>query len=187
MKRQFKKPVLFLFLLFSIQIWAQDKEISGTVVDEDQIPLPGVNVRIKDSNIGTVTDFDGNFSLSIPDTDGVVIVFSSIGFTTKEVTVGNRTSLNISMEVDTESLNEVVVTAFGIERNKKSLGYAIQDIKAEELQEGNQKNVVSGLQGKIAGVSITNSGGAPGSSASIFIRGGTSITGNNQPLFIIDA
>lgn len=186
MKRQFKKPVLFLFLLFSIQIWAQDKEISGRVVDEDQIPLPGVNVRIKDSNIGTVTDFDGNFSLSIPDTDGVVIVFSSIGFTTKEVTVGNRTSLNISMEVDTESLNEVVVTAFGIERNKKSLGYAIQDIKAEELQEGNQKNVVSGLQGKIAGVSITNSGGAPGSSASIFIRGGTSITGNNQPLFIID-
>ena len=160
MKRQFKKPVLFLFLLFSIQIWAQDKEISGTVVDEDQIPLPGVNVRVKNSNIGTVTDFDGNFSLSIPDTDGMVIVFSSIGFTTKEVTVGNRTSLNISMEVDTESLNEVVVTAFGIERNKKSLGYAIQDIKAEELQEGNQKNVVSGLQGKIAGVSITNSGGS---------------------------
>ncbi|HAJ82666.1 MAG TPA: SusC/RagA family TonB-linked outer membrane protein, partial [Zunongwangia profunda] len=109
MKRQFKKPVLFLFLLFSIQIWAQDKEISGTVVDEDQIPLPGVNVRVKNSNIGTVTDFDGNFSLSIPDTDGMVIVFSSIGFTTKEVTVGNRTSLNISMEVDTESLNEVVV------------------------------------------------------------------------------
>ncbi len=186
MKRQFKKPVLFLFLLFSIQIWAQDKEISGTVVDEDQIPLPGVNVRVKNSNIGTVTDFDGNFSLSIPDTDGVVIVFSSIGFTTKEVTVGNRTSLNISMEVDTESLNEVVVTAFGIERNQKSLSYGVQEIESEELTEGNRTNLVSGLQGKVSGVTIGNSGGAPGTSSTILIRGGTSITGDNQPLFVVD-
>ncbi|MCL6217068.1 SusC/RagA family TonB-linked outer membrane protein [Zunongwangia pacifica] len=186
MKGQFKKPFLLLFLLFSIQIWAQDKEISGTVVDEDQIPLPGVNVRVKDSNMGTVTDFDGNFSLSIPDTDGVVIVFSSIGFTTQEIAVGNKTSFTISMEVDTESLNEVVVTSFGIERQKKALGYAVQEISSDEVLEGNKQNVVSGLQGKVSGVTIGNSGGAPGSSSVILIRGGTSITGDNQPLFVVD-
>ncbi|WP_417884590.1 SusC/RagA family TonB-linked outer membrane protein [Zunongwangia sp.] len=185
MKNQLRKPILFLLLVFSIQIWAQEREISGTVVDEDQIPLPGVNVRLKDSKTGTVTDFDGNFSLSIPDNNSV-LVFSSVGFIRKEIAVTNQSTLSVTMSVDTESLDEVVVTSFGIEKKKKALGYAVQEISSEEVLEGNQKNVVSGLQGKVSGVTIGNSGGAPGSSSVILIRGGTSITGDNQPLFVVD-
>ncbi|MDT0675398.1 SusC/RagA family TonB-linked outer membrane protein [Autumnicola musiva] len=186
MKKKLRNSILLILLLFSVQVWAQQREIAGTVVDEEGVPLPGVNVLVKNTTTGTVTDFDGNFRLEVPDKDNTILVFSSIGFAEQEIMIGEKNNFNISMAVDTESLNEVIVTSFGIERNKKSLGYAIQDIKTEELQEGNQKNIVSGLQGKVAGVSITNSGGAPGSSASIYLRGGTSITGNNEPLFVID-
>ncbi|MDN3595942.1 SusC/RagA family TonB-linked outer membrane protein [Zunongwangia endophytica] len=186
MKEQLRRPFFILLLLFSISSWAQEKEVSGTVVDENQIPLPGVNVRLKNLNVGTVTDFDGNFSLSIPDNNDAILVFSSIGFITQEIGVEDKDNFAISMEVDTESLDEVVVTSFGIEREKKALGYAVQEISSEEVLEGNQQNVVSGLQGKVSGVTIGNSGGAPGSSSVILIRGGTSITGDNQPLFVVD-
>ena len=100
MKRQFKKPVLFLFLLFSIQIWAQDKEISGTVVDEDQIPLPGVNVRVKNSNIGTVTDFDGNFNLEVPINSTLTI--SYVGFITKTIEVSGQSNFDVALETDVQ-------------------------------------------------------------------------------------
>ncbi|MDT0642720.1 SusC/RagA family TonB-linked outer membrane protein [Zunongwangia sp. F363] len=186
MKKELRKLILFLLCLLSFQVWAQERVISGTVVDEDQMPLPGVNVAVQNSTIGTVTDFDGNFSLSIPDDDDNILVFSSIGFATQEVMVGDKTTFNIIMDTDTESLNEVVVTAFGIERQQKALGYAVQEVESEELLEGNRTNVVSGLQGKVSGVTIANSGGAPGSSTAILIRGGTSITGDNQPLFVVD-
>ncbi len=186
MKNHFRKSILIILSLISFQVFAQEREVSGTVIDEEGLPLPGVNVIEKNTNNGTVTDFDGNFSLEIADTEDAILVFSSIGFVEQEVVVGDKTTFNISMAVDTESLDEVVVTAFGIERDQKSLSYGVQELESEELAEGNQTNMVSGLQGKVSGVNIANSGGAPGTSATILIRGGTSITGDNQPLFVVD-
>ena len=186
MRKQFHKPILILLCLFSLQVWAQEREVSGTVIDEDGLPLPGVNVIEKNTNNGTVTDFDGKFDIAVPDSEQTILVFSSLGFVKQEIKIGNRSTLEISMATDTESLNEVVVTAFGIEREEKALGYAVQEVKSEEILQGNKSNVVSSLQGKVSGVTISNSGGAPGSSTAILIRGGTSITGNNQPLFVVD-
>lgn len=186
MERRLRKPILILMCFFSLQMWAQQKEISGMVQDEDGMPLPGVNVIVQNTNIGTVTDFDGNFSLSVPDSEDTVIEFSSLGFSAQQVKIGAQTNFKITMEVDAEALDEVVITSFGIERKEKSLGYAVQEVKSEQILEGNNTNVVSGLQGKVSGVTISNSGGAPGSSTAILIRGGTSITGNNQPLFVVD-
>lgn len=186
MEKRLRTSFLILLCLFSIQVWAQEREVTGTVVDDKGLPLPGVNVIEKNTSNGTVTDFDGNFSLTIPDNDETILVFSSLGFVEEEIIIGDRTNIEVSMGVDTESLNEVVVTAFGIERQEKALGYAVQEVQSDEILEGNQTNVVSGLQGKVSGVTISNSGGAPGSSTAILIRGGTSITGNNQPLFVVD-
>ncbi|SKB51514.1 TonB-linked outer membrane protein, SusC/RagA family [Salegentibacter holothuriorum] len=186
MEKRFRTSILILLCLFSIQVWAQEREISGTITDESGLPLPGVNVIEKNSSNGTVTDFDGNFKLTITGGDETILVFSSLGFVRKEIVIGDKNTLEVSMFTDTESLNEVVVTAFGIERQEKALGYAVQEVNSEEILEGNKTNVVSGLQGKVSGVTISNSGGAPGSSTAILIRGGTSITGNNQPLFVVD-
>lgn len=186
MRKRFHKPILFLLCLFSLQMWAQERSISGQVNDEDGLPLPGINVFVKNTSTGTVTDFDGNYSLDIPDEASTVLVFSSLGLKTQEITVGNQNTINVTMTQDLEGLDEVVITAFGIERQEKALGYAVQEVKSEEILEGNKTNVVTGLQGKVSGVTISNSGGAPGSSTAILIRGGTSITGNNQPLFVVD-
>ncbi|MCF4100612.1 SusC/RagA family TonB-linked outer membrane protein [Gillisia sp. M10.2A] len=186
MEKRLRKLLLIVVCLFSLQMWAQEREVSGEVIDEDRIPLPGVSVFVKNTNTGTVTDFDGKFTFSIPDDSGTTLVFSSLGFTTQEIIIGDRKTFNITMKTDTEGLDEVVVTALGIKREKKALGYAVQAVNSDKLMEGNKTNLVSGLQGKVSGVTIANSGGAPGSSAVIMIRGGSSITGNNQPLFVVD-
>lgn len=186
MKKHFGKPLLFFLCLFSLQMWAQEREISGEVTDSDGMPLPGVSVFVKNTSVGTVTDFDGNFSLDVPDQNNNVLVFSFIGYTTKEVKMGDQKQFNIKLETDQEALDEVVVTAMGIKREKKALGYAVQSLESEKILEGNQTNLVNGLQGKVSGVTVANSGGAPGSSSVILIRGGTSITGNNQPLIVVD-
>lgn len=186
MKKHFGKPLLFFLCFFSLQMWAQQREISGEVTDADGIPLPGVSVFVKNTSVGTVTDFDGNFSLTVPDQNNNVLVFSFIGYTTREMKIEDQKQFNIKLETDQEALDEVVVTAMGIKREKKALSYSVQEVKAEKLLEGNSTNLVNGLQGKVSGVTIANSGGAPGSSSVILIRGGTSISGNNQPLFVVD-
>lgn len=129
---------------------------------------------------------DGNYSISVA--DGATLVFSSLGFGSREVTVGNQSVINVALSEDTESLDEVVVTSFGIERQKRALGYAMQEVSSEEIINTKQPNIVSALQGQAAGVQITNSGGAPGQSARIIIRGVNSLDPNadNQPLFVID-
>ncbi|WP_189604599.1 SusC/RagA family TonB-linked outer membrane protein [Salinimicrobium marinum] len=185
MKRKLQTLMLFAVFLTTLQSFAQEREITGVVVDDNNMPLPGVNILVKNTTNGTVTDFNGEFSISVSE-ENPVLVFSSLGFQKREISAGDRSSLNVTMATDMESLNEVVVTALGIEREKKALGYAVQEVQGEELMEGNQPNVVSGLQGKVSGVTIANSGGAPGSSAVILIRGGSSITGNNQPLIVVD-
>ncbi|MCF6352034.1 MAG: SusC/RagA family TonB-linked outer membrane protein [Cyclobacteriaceae bacterium] len=166
--------------------FGQDISVSGKVTDEGKEPLPGVNVIIQGTDNGTVTDIDGNFKIDAP--SDATLLFSFIGYETQTIAVGNQTTINISMVSDIQSLSEVVVTAFGIKQNKKALGYAVQQVSGDEIQETNQPNIVNALQGKVAGVTINNGGGAAGAGASIIIRGVTSLdpSRNNQPLFIID-
>jgi len=183
-----KFTILVFMALFQISAMvAQERTVTGTVTSSgDGMTLLGVNVIIKGTNQGTVTDMDGKYSITVSET--ATLLFSSVGFASKEVVVGNQSQITISLQEDLESLDEVVVTSFGIEQSKKSLGYSVQEIGAKEIAQSNQQNVVSALQGQSAGVQITNSGGAPGQSARIIIRGVNSLDPNadNQPLFVID-
>lgn len=177
------KLKLFITLcILSISSYGQD--IRGKVTDASNIPLPGVSIIIEGTTLGTTTDFDGNYIIKAQPENR--LIFSYLGMKTQTITVGSKKEINISLQDDTTSLNEVIVTAFGNESQKKSLTTAVQAIKSEDLLEGNQNNMVNGLQGKVSGVTVVNSGGAPGSSSVILIRGGTSITGDNQPLFVVD-
>ncbi len=162
--------------------------VSGTVTDlSDNTSLPGVNVVVKGSTTGTVTDVDGNYQVDVP-SDDAVLVFSSVGYATEEVTVGSQRTIDMNLAPDITSLQEVVVTSFGIEQEKQALGYAVQELQSEEITQAQQPNVVNALQGRVAGVQITNSGGAPGMSSRIIVRGLTSINpgADNQPLFVVD-
>lgn len=184
------KITLFTFMIAILQfmnVQAQERVISGTVTTADQgMPLPGVNVIIEGTRTGTVTDFDGNYSINAE--AGDVLSFSSMGYQTVKRTVGAEDEINVAMEADLQALDEVVVTSFGIERETKALGYAVQELSSEDIVQSNQQNVVSALQGQAAGVQITNAGGAPGQSSRIIIRGINSLDPNadNQPLFVID-
>jgi TonB-linked SusC/RagA family outer membrane protein len=166
---------------------AQTRTVSGTVTSaEDKEPMPGVNVSVKGrSNIGTITDFAGKFKLNLP-ADATTLIFSFVGMQTREVAIGSQTELTIVMATDTRQLKEVVVTGFGIERRKQEVNYAVQEIKGEEVAETLRPNVVNTLQGRVAGVNVGLTGGTPGASSQIVIRGGSSIGSNNQPLFVVD-
>ncbi len=183
-----KLTIMALLAFFQISgMFAQQQEVTGTVtVASDGMPLPGVNVLVKGTNDGTVTDMDGNYAIEVD--EDAVLVFSSLGFERQEQSVNGRSVINVSLSEDLEGLDEVVVTSLGIEREKKALGYAVQEIQGEDIVKTNQPNIVSALQGQTAGVQITNSGGAPGQSARIIIRGVNSLDPNadNQPLFVID-
>ncbi|MEW7279870.1 SusC/RagA family TonB-linked outer membrane protein [Aquimarina sp. 2201CG1-2-11] len=174
---------VILMLFFCAISFAQVKTISGTITEASGIPLPGVNILIKDTNTGALSDFEGNYSIEAE--EGQILVFSYIGFQSTEITLGTGTSINVQMEEDETSLDEVVVTALGISRSKKSLGYAVQDIKAEEVNTAKDVNFVNSLSGKLAGVNISRNNNF-GGSTNVIIRGYTSLTGNNQPLFVID-
>ncbi|WP_134088124.1 SusC/RagA family TonB-linked outer membrane protein [Olivibacter sp. XZL3] len=183
MKRKLLLSMLGLFFVFA-QVLAQQKAITGKVSDPAGQPLPGVTVSVKGSSTRTQTNSEGSYSIQA-DT-GQVLSFSYIGSETQEVTVGTNNVINVSLQSASADLNEVVVTAMGIRRETRSLGYAAQDIKSDELLKNKDANLVNSLNGKIAGVNVTNSGGAPGASASIVLRGGTSLERDNQPLFVID-
>ncbi|HRG10255.1 MAG TPA: TonB-dependent receptor plug domain-containing protein, partial [Cyclobacteriaceae bacterium] len=177
-----------LLMVIALNSFAQERIVRGKVTSaEDDSGIPGANVMVKGTSIGAVTDGSGNYSISLPDNVGTLI-FSFIGFQTQEVEVGARTEINVKLNVDVTQLSEVVVTSFGIEKSKQSLGYAVQSVGAKELAEARQPNIVSALQGQVAGVQITNTGGGPGMGARIVVRGLTSLNpgADNQPLFIID-
>jgi TonB-linked SusC/RagA family outer membrane protein len=159
--------------------------VSGTVRDENAAPLPGVNIVIKGSSTGTITDTDGRYQLSVPD-NNTVLVFSFIGYSEQEVTVGGRSTIDISLTLDVKSLDEVVVTALGIERSSKSLGYATSKVSAEQISTNRTPNWMNGLSGKIAGVAITSLGTGPGGTSKIRIRGQSSINGQNNPLIVVN-
>ncbi|WP_149239866.1 SusC/RagA family TonB-linked outer membrane protein [Dyadobacter sp. 32] len=163
---------------------AQVRQLEGTITAaEDNVGLAGASVIYKGTNIGTIADADGNFKFSVPG-DGVLVI-SYVGFLIKEITIGNATKFDIKLDADTRQLAEVVVTAFGIEREKKALGYTVQEIKGSSLTESRSTNVANALSGKIAGVRVQSNGG-PGSGSTIQIRGSSSVSGNNQPLIVID-
>lgn len=181
------RKVLLFFIwacLCSPVVLAQVRQLSGKVTAaEDGLGLAGASIIYKGTNVGTNADADGNFSFSVPG-DGVLVI-SYVGFLIKEMPIGNQSKFDIKLDADTRQLAEVVVTAFGIEREKKALGYTVQEVKGSALTESRSTNVANALSGKIAGVRIQSNGG-PGSGSTIQIRGASSVSGNNQPLIVID-
>ncbi len=182
---RFSGSLVLMISLLSQIAWAQSRTVSGKVSSGTGEALPGVNVLVEGTTTGTVTNIEGNYRINVS-TNDANLIFSFIGYQSKKIAVGNQTVLDVSLEEDATQLSEVVVTAFGVQQEKKSLGYAVQEIKSESIVEAQQPNIVNALQGKIAGVQINNSGGAPGAASVILIRGGTSLSGNNQPLFVVD-
>lgn len=175
---------VFLLLIYSAN--AQTREISGTVTSvEGDKTLPGVNVVVKGTSVGTVTDVEGQYRINAP-ADGGTLVFSFIGLETKEIVIGNQSIIDVKLSNDVTQLSEVVVTALGVTRSKKSVGYAVQEVDGETLAETREPNFINSLQGEVAGVQIQGTGSSMGSSSRITIRGVNSFLGNNQPLFVID-
>lgn len=164
---------------------ALGQTITGTVSDTSGTPLPGVTVVVDGTNRGTTTDFDGNFSIAAD--PGEVLLFSYLGMSTKAVTVGSGTNLQVVLQEDSTQLDEVVVTALGITRDKRSLGYATQEVAGENLNLANEQNVLGSLAGRVAGVQVTGASGASmGGTQKIKIRGVNSIGGGDQPLLVVD-
>ncbi|MFL5739564.1 MAG: SusC/RagA family TonB-linked outer membrane protein [Flavisolibacter sp.] len=182
-----KVYILFLlaFLWSALPSSAQVRQLRGSVTDSIGNPLSGVSIQLRNTSTGTRTDERGLFTLQVPHTNATLIV-SMVGFETQQINVGDRENVSISMRTGRNALQEVVVTALGIARDKRSLGYATQNIKGEDLVDKGEVNIVSALQGKVAGVDITGASGAVGSSVNINIRGISSFTGSNQPLFVVD-
>lgn len=174
-----------LFFVFAITIaTAQEKTITGNVQDASGLPLPGVNILIKNTNTGTQSDFDGNYSIKA--SVGQTLTFSYIGFTTQEITVtANSATVNVTLAEDAAKLEEVIVTALGIKKEKKALGYAVTSLGSEDIEQRANGDLTRILQGKAAGVDIISASGLSGAGSSVTIRGLTS-TGNNQPLYVVD-
>ena len=163
----------------------QQITVSGTVKDSKGNPIPGVNVRLKNTTTGTATDVDGKFSLNLPDNSGV-LVFSFLGYETQEATVNGSNALNIILKEQSSSLNEVVVTALGVKRSERSLTYSTQQISSEALTQNKTDNFINALDGKVAGLTVSPSASGVGGSAKVILRGSRSANGNNQPLYVID-
>ena len=177
--------ILTLLLAFVVHIsFAQEKTISGTVSDQDGLPLPGVNIVVVGTTNGTQTDFDGNYSISA--SEGQTLLYTYIGQKDVRQAVGASNSMNVQMEDDAQALEEVVVTAQGIRREKKALGYSVTSVGSEELENKPATDVAQALSGKVAGVEILSGGSMDGAGANINIRGYSSITGSNQPLIVVD-
>jgi len=184
MKAKFSS-ILTLLLAFVVQMtFAQEQTVSGTVTDEDGLPLPGVTVIIKGTSTGVQTDFDGNYNIEADQTD--ILVFSFVGMQTAEYPVGSTNIVDVVLETDTAQLDEVVVTALGITREKKSLGYASTQLDGEELTNSRNSNALNALSGQVAGVRINNNSGQLGGSTRIVLRGIGSVTQGNKPLIVVD-
>ncbi len=182
-----KNLVLSWVLMMTVvsTLFAQTRQVTGKVTSsEDGSTIPGVSVSIKGSTSGTTTSADGTYKISVG--NGASLVFTSVGYLNKTMAVGNASTINVILEVDSKVLSEVVVTAGGVLKDKKSLGYATATITNDQLIVGRTTNPVNALAAKVAGVRIASSNGMVGSSTAIFIRGFTTFTGSNQPLFVVD-
>jgi len=185
MKRNLLMVFLLLLTLLRVGL-AQTRSVTGRVTDQKTGEgLPGVTVLVKGTTNGTSTNADGSFTLAVPQA-GATLVFSSIGMNSVERPVGSETKFSVPLTANTRELSEVVVTALGIAKDKRTLGYATQEVQGGAVAQKSEPNVVNALQGKLSGVSITGASGLAGSSTNINIRGITSLTGSNQPLFVVD-
>ena len=184
-----KRLAMFLafFLCLGLHLtMAQNVQITGTVTgSEDGQPLPGASVMVKGTNIGTTTDFQGKFVLSVP-SDAKILVVSFIGLKTQETEIAGKSIIVVTLESDAKALDEVVVTALGIKRAEKSIGYSNTVVSNEGITKGKDRSVLNSLQGKVAGVQISSASGSPGASSRIILRGFSSLGGSNQPLFVVD-
>ena len=180
-----KNLFAFLICLFvSASLFAQQVELRGKVTGEDGLSLPGVNVLQKGSNVGTVTNIDGNYTIMVE--NGATIVFSFMGMETQEVVFNGQSPVNVVLKEQNVKVDEVVVTALGIEREKKSLGYTMQGVQSEDLNNSKDPNLLNSLNARVAGVHITAGNSGVGSSSRMIIRGENSLANDNQPLFVID-
>jgi TonB-linked SusC/RagA family outer membrane protein len=171
--------------LFSPPVLAQERTIKGTVKStEDNTAVAGVNIVVKGTTIGTISDGTGSYLLTVP-SEAEALVFTFIGMTPKEVVIGSQTVVDVSLDTDIQQLSELVVTAFGLEREKKALGYAVQEIKGDELTKAPTSSVVNNLSGKVAGLQVS-ANAVPGGSPEFVLRGFSSVSGNNQPLVVVD-
>ncbi len=183
MMRALQHCCLSLLALIACCGMASAQTITGKVSSATG-PLPGVNVLVKGTSTGAITDAGGNYSIQAA--AGNTLVFSFIGFLTQEIPVGSSSTLNVTLQEDVKALEEVVVTALGIQQEKRALNYSLQEVKSDEIIKAREPNVVNALNGKVAGVQITSQAGSPGAAASINIRGKSSFQGNSQPLFVVD-
>ena len=160
-------------------------EVSGKVLDENGLGFPGVNILVKGASTGTVTNSSGDFTINVVD-ENSVLVFSFVGYLSQEITVQGQSVINVTLEIDESNLEEIVVTALGIEKSSKSLGYATSNVKSDELTINRTPNLMNSLQGKVAGVNISSLGTGPGGTSKIRIRGQSSISGQNSPLIVVN-
>ena len=179
-----KNRLIHLLLIFPIILFAQSKAITGTVVDENKMPLPGASILVKGLNIGSSTDFDGNFSLNVPET-GEVLVVSYLGYMTKELVISKNLTFNIQLDIDTNTLDEIVVVGYGTQRKSDITG-SVTSVKVDAIAVAQNSTIDALLQGRAAGVQVTQNAGSPGSGVSVKIRGASSLRGNNEPLYVID-
>lgn len=187
MKNRYQKISLIglcLFLFCSIDLMAQ-KTVSGTVTDGSGMGVPGATVLIQGTSDGTVTDFEGNYRVSVGGPEAVLVI-SAVGYRTVNETVGSRATINVVLTESIKELGEVVVTALGVKRDEKALGYSVQKLDGKQVSDVKSTNPVNALAGKISGVYINGSANGPTASANINIRGAASLLGNNQPLFVVN-
>jgi TonB-linked SusC/RagA family outer membrane protein len=186
-----KKNAFLLFLLAFVtcglfSVHAQTRQITGTVTSaEDGSTIPGASVVVQGTTVGTVTNFDGYYQLSVPAT-ATNLVVSYVGYATRVIAIEGRTTINVQLVQDVLALDEVVVTALGITRERRSLGYSVQEVGGDDLSRTGNPSLLTALAGKVAGLEIRQSSGMPGAPVTMFIRGARSFSGNNQPLYVVD-
>lgn len=174
-------------LLVASAAWAQSRNITGIVFDTDgKSPLVGATVILKGTATGTISNADGTYTIHVG-SDNDVLVFQSLGYDPQEVTVGSRTTINVTLKESAQKIDEVVVTALGLTRSEKSVGYAVSKVSGDELTKSISSNWVTGLNGKVAGMSMSSAGTGPGGTVRVTLRGDTSLNyGANEALFVID-
>jgi TonB-linked SusC/RagA family outer membrane protein len=190
MKKQLFNKLRWLFLCVGILClvqtgWSQDRQVTGKVTESDKSALPGANVSVKGTTRGTTTNAEGVYKITVK--EGATLVFSSLGFEKQEVKVGNQSVIDVKLISANSELEEVTVTtAFGLDKNKRGLGYAVQTVSGDDIAETGRENMLTALQGRVAGATINTTSGAPGASSAIVLRGFNSLSGNNSPLIVID-
>ncbi|QQT27341.1 SusC/RagA family TonB-linked outer membrane protein [Sphingobacterium spiritivorum] len=184
MKQKLLSFILVCTLMLGVT-YAQNRQVSGKITSsEDGSPISGASVSVVGASRAVQSDGSGNYSISVP--ANATLSFSYVGFTSQRISVGNQSVINVVLSSDAAVLDEVVVTAMGQEKSKRALGYATQNVKGDQLLDKGDNNILNALQGKVAGVEITGASGAAGASTNIVLRGISSLTGNNQPLFVVD-